>query len=121
MQVQSSLHKCFVLKALEIVGHGNLFPSVCLCRLTCFVVGQEEPAEGCRINGMKYPPALPGFYGKGVTSTDCLAFQRFCALSIVKSGAWGHTLPIDCLRVELGDTMYLQLIAHHSMASLCQS
>ncbi|KAA6426504.1 MAG: hypothetical protein FRX49_03614 [Trebouxia sp. A1-2] len=36
------------------------------CRLTCFVVGQEEPAEGCRINGMKYPPALPGFYGKGL-------------------------------------------------------
>lgn len=86
MQVQSSLHKYFVLNALEIVGHGNLFPVICFCRLTCFVVGQEDPAEGCRINGMKYPPALPGFYGKGVASTDCLTFPSLCALPIVKSG-----------------------------------
>ncbi len=102
MQVQSFFHRCFVLQASEIVGHGTQFPVICFCRLTCFVVGQEEPAEGCRINGMKYPPALPGFYGKGVTSPDCLAFQRFCELYIAKSGAWLHMSPIDCLGVSLG-------------------
>ena len=101
MQVQSSLHRCFVSSPLKLFGHGNLLPVVCFCRLTCFVVGQEEPAEGCRINGMKYPPALPGFYGKGVISPDCPAVQRLCALSMVKSGAWGHLSPIDCLGVSL--------------------
>ena len=40
------------------------------CRLTSFVVGQEEPGEGCRINGIKYPPALPAFFGKGVRPTN---------------------------------------------------
>ena len=43
------------------------------CRLTCFVVGQEEPADSCRINAMKYPPALPAIYPKGVSYLSAIS------------------------------------------------
>ncbi|KAL3141998.1 hypothetical protein ABBQ32_004641 [Trebouxia sp. C0010 RCD-2024] len=46
-----------------------VFDASSACRLTCFVVGQEEPSENCRITAMKYPPALPATYPKGLGHT----------------------------------------------------
>lgn len=43
-----------------------VFDASTSCRLTCFLVAQEEPNEGCKIVGMKYPPAVPAFYVKGL-------------------------------------------------------
>ena len=46
------------------------------CRLTCFVVGQEEPSNSCRITGMKYPPALPAIYPKGVSHLSAYLWHQ---------------------------------------------
>ena len=56
------------LKLCVVLSQAGFIQFQVLSRLTSFVVGQEDPSEGCRINGIKYPPAVPAFYGKGVSS-----------------------------------------------------